>query len=284
MSSNSEDTPVWLVTGCSSGIGREIGAYALERGCRVALTARNPDTVADLAAKHPGRALALALDVTKAEQVRESVAETARAFGRVDILVNNAGYGYLAAIEEGEEQEIRAMFDTNYFGAVAMIQAVLPGMRQRGAGHVINISSMTGLVANPGAGFYSSSKFALEAMTEALSKEVAIFGIKVTAVEPGGFRTDWSGRSMKETATPLDAYADTVGARRAMIRGMDGKQAGDPRRCAEEVFKIAQSPTAPLHLLLGRDVYGAYRAKLAELQAAIAEWESVSLSTDYELI
>ncbi|HLG86837.1 MAG TPA: oxidoreductase [Alphaproteobacteria bacterium] len=282
MASSSENASVWLVTGCSSGIGRAIGAHALEQGCKVALTARNPETLADLAANYANRALALPLDVTDRVQVRAAIVETVRAFGRLDVLVNNAGYGYLAAIEEGEEEQIRAMFDTNYFGAVAMIQAALPEMRNQRRGHVINISSMTGLVANPGAGFYSSSKFALEALTEALSKEVAIFGIKVTAVEPGGFRTDWSGRSMRETSRPLEAYADTVGARRAMIRGMDGKQTGDPQRCAEEVFKIALSPNAPLHLLLGRDVYGAYRAKLADLQTQIAAWESVSLSTDYE--
>ena len=279
---SSVNAPVWLVTGCSTGIGRAIAAHALEQGCRVVLTARDPKTLADLAAAHAGRALALPLDVTDPAQVRSAVAETIRAFGRLDVLVNNAGYGYLAAIEEGEEAEIRTMFDTNYFGSVRMIQAALPQMRSQKSGHVINISSMTGLVANPGAGFYSSSKFALEAMTEALSKEVAVFGIKVTAVEPGGFRTDWSGRSMKETSKPLDAYADTVGARRAMIKGMDGKQTGDPKRCAEEVFKIALAPNAPLHLLLGRDVYGAFSAKLTDLQAQIAEWESVSLSTDYE--
>ena len=282
MASGLENAPVWLVTGCSSGIGRAIAAHALEQGCKVALTARNPETLTDLAALHPGRALALPLDVTDRAQVRAAVAETIGGFGRLDVLVNNAGYGYLSAIEEGEEDEIRAMFDTNYFGAVAMIQEALPQMRSQKGGHLINISSMTGLVANPGAGFYSSSKFALEAMTEALSKEVAMFGIKVTAVEPGGFRTDWSGRSMRETSRPLDAYAETVGARRAMIRGMDGRQTGDPQRCAEEVYKIALSPDAPLHLLLGRDVYGAFSAKLTDLQAQIAKWESVSLSTDYE--
>jgi len=281
MISASDDRPVWLVTGCSTGLGRAIGAYVLEQGHRVVLTARDSRTVADLAAEHPRRALAVDLDVTRRDQVTRAVAEAIAAFGRIDVLVNNAGYGYLAAIEEGEDDRVRAMFDTNYFGAVAMIKAVLPGMRQRGAGHIINMSSMTGLVANPAAGYYSASKFALEAMTEALSKEVGLFGIKVTAVEPGGFRTDWSGRSMQQTGTPMAAYAESVGARRAMIKSMDGKQSGDPRRAAEAIFKVALSPAPPLHLLLGKDVYGAYRAKLAGLEAEIAAWEAVSLSTDF---
>lgn len=281
MSSHSEDSAVWLVTGCSTGIGRAIAAHALSQGQRVVLTARNAATAADLAAEHPGHAVAFDLDVTRQDQIAAAVSRAIEVFGRIDVLVNNAGYGYLAAIEEGEEDQVRAMFDTNYFGAVAMVKAVLPQMRRRGSGHIINISSMTGLVANPGAGYYSASKFAMEAMTEALSKEVAPFGIKVTAVEPGAFRTDWSGRSMMETGTPIDAYADTVGARRAMIKGMDGKQSGDPKRAAEEIFRIAGSENPPLHLLLGRDVYNAYRTKLSELQVLITEWEDISLSTDF---
>ncbi len=274
-------TPVWLVTGCSSGLGRAIAAYALEQGHRVVLTARDPKTVADLAAAHESRALALPLDVTKPTEIAAAVSRATEAFGAVDVLVNNAGYGYMAAIEEGEEAAVRALFETNFFGAVAMIKAVLPGMRERTRGHIINVSSMTGLVANPGVGYYSATKFALESISESLSKEIAIFGLKVTAVEPGGFRTDWSGRSMKETATPVAAYADTVGARRAMIKSMDGKQTGDPRRAAEEIFRIALADNPPLHLLLGRDVYTAYTAKLADLQTSVAAWEEVSLSTDF---
>jgi NAD(P)-dependent dehydrogenase (short-subunit alcohol dehydrogenase family) len=268
--------PVWLITGCSSGIGREIATVALEQGCRVAVTARDPASVSELAARHRGRALTPALDVTRAEQVRGAVAATLDAFGRIDVLVNNAAYGYLAAIEEGEEAEVRALFDTNYFGAVAMIKAVLPAMRARRAGHIINISSTTGFVANPGVGYYSASKFALESLSEGLGKEVAPFGIKVTLAALGSYITDWARRSAHETRTPIADYDATVGARRRMIRTVPDPNAGDPRRCAEQIFRIALSPSAPPRLLLGADVLAAYRAKLAELAALLTEWESVS--------
>ncbi len=280
--SNSTAGSVWLITGCSSGIGREIATVALEKGHRVVVTARNPQTVESLVSQYPDRAIARALDVTRRNQITQVVADTEREFGRIDVLVNNAGYGYLAAIEEGEEAEVRAMFDTNLFGLIAMTRAVLPGMRSRRSGHIINISSMAGLLSNPGTGYYSATKFAVEAITEALSKEVAPFGIRVTGVQPGAFRTDWSGRSLRQTSTPIEAYADTVGARRAMIRNIDGKQPGDPRRAAEAIVAVAEHPQPPLRLLLGRDVYNAYRAKLDETLRAITEWEAVTLSTDFQ--
>jgi NAD(P)-dependent dehydrogenase (short-subunit alcohol dehydrogenase family) len=267
---------VWLVTGCSTGLGREIARAALERGERVALTARDPARVADLAAAHPDRACALELDVTDAAQVARAVAEAERRFGRIDVLVNNAGYGYLAAIEEGEDAEVRALFETNFFGTLAVTKAVLPGMRERRAGHLVNISSMAGLVANPGTGYYSASKFAVEALSEALSRELAPFGIRVTAVEPSAFRTEWAGRSMRQTRTPIDAYAGTVGARVAMIRGLDGKQPGDPRRAAEAILRAVDHPDPPLHLLLGADVVAALRAKLSDLARSLDAWEDVA--------
>jgi len=267
---------VWLITGCSSGIGRELARAALEAGHRVVLTARDPSRLADLAAAHKGRALALGLDVTDAAQVSRAAHEAERRFGRIDVLVNNAGYGYLAAIEEGEDAELRALFETNFFGLVAMIKAVLPGMRARQSGPVINVSSMAGLVANPGTGYYSASKFAVEGLTEALSRELAPFGIRVTAIEPGPFRTDWAGRSMRRTRTPIEAYAGTVGARISMIEGLDGKQSGDPRRAALAILRVAELPDPPLHLLLGPDVLDAFRAKLADLERSIGEWEPVS--------
>ncbi len=275
------DTPVWLVTGCSSGIGQEIARAALERGCRVALTARQTARVAPLAAQYPGRGVALQLDVSKGDQVACAVGDTEDAFGRIDVLVNNAGYGYLAAVEEGEDAEVRAMFETNYFGALAMIKAVLPGMRQRGSGRIINISSMTGLLSNPGAVYYSSTKFALESLSEGLAKEVAPFGIHVTAIEPGAFRTDWAGRSMKETRRRVSAYEDTVGKRRAMIRAIDGKQPGDPRRAAAAVVMVSELEDPPRQLLLGRDVYESYRAKLEEISASLDKWEPVTLDVHF---
>jgi NAD(P)-dependent dehydrogenase (short-subunit alcohol dehydrogenase family) len=272
---------VWLITGCSSGIGRVLAETVLQRGYRVALTARNPATVADLQARYPERSIALTLDVTRAEQVAQVVAATTDRFGAIDVLVNNAAYGYLAAIEEGEDAEVRAMFETNFFGALAMVKAVLPGMRARGGGHVINVSSQAGLVSNPGTGYYSSTKFALEAMTEALSREVKPFGIRVSAIEPGPFRTDWSGRSLRQTATPIAAYADTVGARRAMVAAVDGKQPGDPQRAAEAIVQVAEMAEPPLHLLLGRIVLDSYRAKLEDMQKLLDEWEQVTLGADF---
>lgn len=271
----------WLITGCSSGIGRVLAENVLKRGYRVALTARNPATVADLQAQYPQRSIALALDVTNREQVKQVVAQVEREFGAVDVLVNNAAYGYLAAIEEGEDHELRAMFETNFFGALEMVKTVLPGMRARKDGHIINVSSQAGLVSMPGTGYYSSTKFALEAMTEALWREVKPFGIRVSAIEPGPFRTDWSGRSLRQTGTPLEAYADTVGARRAMVAAVDGKQPGDPQKAAEAIIQVAELAEPPLHLLLGKVVLDTYRAKLADLTRNLDEWESVTLGADF---
>ena len=271
----------WLITGCSTGIGRHIAEAALARGHRVAATARRPDTIADLAAAHPGRTLALRLDVTDRAQIEAAVAETDAAWGGVDVLVNNAGYGYMAALEEGEDDEVRALFDTNYFGVVDCLKAVLPGMRSRGRGHVINISSMTGLVTNPPNIYYSSTKYALEALTEGLAKEVAPFGIRVTAIEPGGFRTDWATRSMKETRRPIEAYAETVGARKALIKAVGDKLPGDPRRIADAVLRVSEMADPPLHLLLGRDVYQAFREKLASLQESVEAWKDVTLDVNF---
>jgi len=271
----------WLVTGCSSGIGREIARAALAKGQRVAVTARNPDTVADLVTDHPDAAVALALDVTDRAQIARAVAATEEAFGAIDVLVNNAGYGYMAAVEEGEDDEVRAMFDTNYFGVVDLIKAALPGMRARGRGHIINISSMTGLVANPPNVYYSGSKFALESLTEGLAKEVADFGVRVTAVEPGAIRTDWSARSMKEARDPMPAYEPVVGPRKALIKAAGPRFPGDPRRVADAVVMVSELEDPPLHLLLGRDVYQAFTAKLKALQESVEEWKHVTLDVDF---
>ena len=272
---------MWLITGCSTGIGREIAQAVLGSGQRVAVTARNPASVEDLAADHPDRSLALALDVTDPAQIAAAVDATEQAFGAIDVLVNNAGYGYMAALEEGEDDAVRKLFDTNYFGVVDMIKAVLPGMRARKRGHVINISSMTGLVTNPPNIYYSSTKYAVEALTEGLAKEVAPFGIRVTAVEPGAFRTDWATRSMQESATPLADYADTVGARKELIKLVGDKLPGDPRRIADAVLMLAEHDDPPLHLLLGRDVLAAFRQKLTEWEASIDAWESVTKDVNF---
>jgi len=270
----------WLITGCSTGFGREIAQAALAAGHSVVVTARRADAVQDFVDEFGDRAVAVGLDVTDADQVAAAVAAADDAFGGVDVLVNNAGHGYLSAVEEGEDVEVRKLFDVNYFGAVDMIKAVLPAMRARGAGHIVNISSMTGLVANPPNAYYSSTKFALEAVTEALATEVRPFGIKVTAIEPGAFRTDWAKRSMKESDTPIADYTD-VAARKDLIKQFADHLPGDPRRVAEAVLMVTELDEPPLRLLLGRDVLKAMRDKIAATTASIDEWESVTRDVNF---
>lgn len=271
----------WLVTGCSTGIGREIADCALGAGHQVVVTARRPEDVADLAEKYGELALVQRLDVTDRGQIEAAVAAATARFGGIDVLVNNAGYGYLSAVEEGDDAEVRRLFDTNYFGVVDTIKAVLPGMRAQGSGHVVNISSMTGLVANPPNAYYSSTKFALEALTEALSKEVGPLGIKVTAVEPGGFRTDWATRSMHEASTPIEDYAADVGVRKDLIKQFAEHLPGDPRKIGEAVVMLAGLEEPPLRLLLGADVLNAVRQKLAAMSASIDDWEQVTLDVNF---
>ncbi len=272
----------WLITGCSTGIGREIARCALEAGHRVAATARRVEDIADFVDAFPQQAIALPLDVTDRAAIGAAVAACEESFGGIDVLVNNAGYGYLSAVEEGDDAEVRRLFDTNYFGVVDTLKAVLPAMRARGSGRVINISSMTGLVANPPNAYYSSTKFALEALTEALAKEVRPLGIKVTAIQPGGFRTDWAKRSMKEASAPIDDYAGDVGVRKDLIKQFADHLPGDPRKVGEAVVMIAGLDDPPLRLLLGADVLKATRDKLAELATSIDEWEQVTLDVGFE--
>ena len=253
----------WFVTGCSTGIGREIARAALTAGHSVVVTARKVDAVQDLVDEFGDRALALPLDVTDRTQIAAAVETTVERLGGIDVLVNNAGYGYMSAVEEGDDAEVRALFDTNYFGVVDTLKVVLPLMRAQGSGHVVNISSMTGLVANPPNVYYSCTKFALEALTEGLAKEVGPFGIHVTAIEPGAFRTDWAARSMKESAAPLEAYAADVGARKELIKAFADHLPGDPRKVADAVLMVTGLPEPPLRLLLGKDVLAAAREKLA---------------------
>ncbi|HTT40845.1 MAG TPA: oxidoreductase [Burkholderiales bacterium] len=281
MASTPENALIWFVTGCSTGFGRAIASHALKHGYRVVATARNPEQIKDIVAAYPSTGLALALDVTNADQVASAVAHAERTFGGVDVLVNNAGYGYLAAVEEGDEKEVRAMFDTNFFGLVSVTKRVLPGMRQRGRGHIINISSVGGLIGGPAAGYYNATKFAVEGLSEALSKELEPLGIRVTAIEPGPFRTDFAGRSLHQPANPIDAYAKTAGARRAEITGRSGRQAGDPERAAEAIIQVVRSPSPPLNLVLGRNGLERVREKLAKLTRTIDQWEAVTLGADF---
>lgn len=272
---------VWLITGCSTGMGREIAIAALLRGYRVVLTARNPETLAEQSACFPERSAVTRLDVTDAAQIAQAVRFALDRFGQIDVLVNNAGYGYLAAIEEGDEAEVRAMFETNFWGLLAVTKAVLPHMRARRSGQIIQNSSQAGLMSYPGTAYYSTSKFAVEALSEGLSRELAPFGIKVSAIEAGPFRTDWAGRSMKRCVTQIADYAEVVGARAQLIADMDGKQAGDPKRAADAVVALVECEQPPRQLLLGRSVLQTYRQKLAEVTAMLDEWEAISVGADF---
>ncbi|MDT0575863.1 oxidoreductase [Croceicoccus sp. F390] len=273
---------VWIVTGCSTGIGRAIAEYLLEEGHRVAVTARKITDVADLETRYPDQALAIALDVTRDEQVRDAIAATIARFGTVDALVNNAGYGYVSSIEEGEIGSIQAMFDTNLFGALRMMQAVLPHMRAQHSGLIVNISSLAGRIANPATGFYASSKHALEAMSEAASREVEPFGIRVCAVAPGMFRSEFSGRSLKSGNNPIGDYADTVHQRIELVRSADGRQPGDPRKLAAMVMALADMDDPPRQLVAGPDAYAAIIARTDEIRTAMERHRTLSVSTDFD--
>ena len=273
---------VWLITGSSSGFGRAIAQAVLDRGKKVVVTARNPQQVEDIQTKYPDRALAVQLDVTQPEQVKAAVETAIAKFGRIDVLVNNAGYGLIGTIEEVSEEAIRRQFETNLFGAIATIKAVLPQMRQQRSGHILNLSSVGGFVSFPGSGYYCGTKFALEAVSEALAKEVAALGIKVTIVEPGAFRTDFNGRSIDMPDTHIAEYAEIISGFRQWMRDMDGKQPGDPVKAAEAMIQAVNSDNPPLRLALGADAVGAIETKLESVKAEIEAWKDVAVNTAYE--
>ena len=259
----------------------QIDLREYQHGHRAVVTARNADQISDIIASYPDTALGLSLDVNDVNLVEAALAQTKQRFGDIDVLVNNAGYGYLAAVEEGEDQDIRDMFETNFFSLAALIRKVLPGMRERNSGHIVNISSVGGLLGAASSGYYNATKFALEGLTEALAQEVEPLGIRVTAIEPGPFRTDWAGRSLKQAKHPIAAYAETAGARRSQIAARSGKQAGDPVRAADAIIKIVESDTPPRNLVLGKDGLDRVRAKFSALMQSIDDWEDVTLSADY---
>ena len=277
----SRETPVWLITGCSSGFGRHLARILVERGYRVAATARDPEAVADIARGRPETALALKLDVTRQADIESAVSETRGAFGRIDVLVNNAGYGYLAAIEEGEDADVRAMFETNFFGLAALTRAVLPVMRAQKSGAIVNVSSMGGFIGRAGGGYYNATKFAVEGLSEALAKEVAPFGIKVLIVEPGPFRTDWAGRSLKTPRRPIEAYDETAVANRRQIQGYSGNQPGDPERAAEAIIATVEQDHPPLRLPLGAFAWDAMKAELETVRKEMEGLEAVARGADF---
>jgi NAD(P)-dependent dehydrogenase (short-subunit alcohol dehydrogenase family) len=276
-----QKTDVWFITGCSTGFGRELAKLVLDRGFRAVITARDPGQIQDLAANRDGGALVLQLDVTNRTQVEAAVKQAEAKFGSIDVLVNNAGFGYVGALEESEEAEVRSMVETNFFGLARMIHVALPGMRRRRHGSIVNISSIGGLVGFPGVGYYNASKFAVEGLSESLAKEVAPLGISVLIVEPGPFRTDWAGRSLKRSSHQIPEYAETAGKFRQGITGNSGKQVGDPVRAGEAIIKALESTHPPLRLLLGKSALERARIKMEQLQNDVDTWEKTTLSADY---
>jgi NAD(P)-dependent dehydrogenase (short-subunit alcohol dehydrogenase family) len=277
----SQTSPVWFITGCSSGFGHELAKLVLARGWRAVVTARDKVRVADLARGSDDRALVLDLDITDAAQITAAVEAVEARFGRIDVLVNNAGYGYQASVEEGEDVEIRAQFDANVFGLFAMTRAVLPGMRARRKGHVLNITSVAGIIGFAGSGYYAASKHAVEGWSDALAVEGKPLGIKVTCIEPGPFRTDWAGRSLRQTSNRITDYADTAGNRMAATADGSGSQAGDPVRAAEAMIQITESENPPRHLVLGAWGVDAVANKLKATLAEVEAWRDAGIATDF---
>lgn len=276
-----QDKPVWFITGCSTGFGRDLVGLLLRQGYAVVATARDVTKIAGLVDGHEDRALALALDVTDQDAIRHAVRQAEEKFGRIDVLVNNAGYGYMAAIEEGEDSAVRTMFDTNVFGLIDMTKAVLPGMRQRRSGFIVNLSSIAGLRAFPGSGYYSATKHAVEAVSESLAQEGAPLGIKVLLVEPGPFRTDFAGRSLIRSKTVIEEYDSTVHARLRMMANYSGSQKGDPVRAAQAIIDVVAAPNPPLRLVLGQVALDGAREKLAQVAADIDAWEETTRGADF---
>jgi NAD(P)-dependent dehydrogenase (short-subunit alcohol dehydrogenase family) len=274
--------PTWFITGCSTGLGRALAAAALGAGENVVATARDADSLANLIHGHADTALALSLDVTDHAQVAATVARAQERFGAVDVLVNNAGYGYRAAVEEGEPDAMAREFATNFFGPVALIQAVLPGMRERGSGTIVNISSIGARISPAGSGYYAATKAALEAMTLSLRREIEPLGLTAMAVEPGAFRTDFAGRSLTQAATPIADYAETAGRRRKEHDTIHGTQPGDPAKLARAIISAVRSPDTPFMLVLGPDAVEGFRGALDALGADLDAWRELGEATSYD--
>lgn len=264
----------WFITGASAGFGRAFAEYALAQGDNVVATARRADKLAEVAALDPARVAALTMDVTNPEQIVESLTAAKERFGRIDILINNAGFGIVGAVEETPENELRGVMETNFFGAVAVTNAVLPLMRNQRSGAIVMISSMGGQLSFAGFGPYSASKFALEGLTEALVQEIAPFGLKAMIVEPGVFRTDFAGSGAMRHMPRLDVYDDIVGGTRDFAHAMHGTQSGDPAKAAAAIDKALNAEDTPLRLALGADSVDAIRAHAEDLLAELSRWDS----------
>ncbi|MFD1951576.1 oxidoreductase [Sphingomonas arantia] len=271
----------WLITGCSSGLGAAIAEEALARGDRVALTARDTEKLTRIAARYPSTTLSLHLDVTVPGSVAAAIATAEQAFGQLDVFVNNAGYGVIGAVEEVSPEEYRQMFETNVFGLIEATRLALPALR-RSHGTFVNMSSGSGIATRAGFGLYSSTKFAVEAISEALALEVRPLGVRVVIVEPGAFRTDFLGRSMTIAATRLPIYDETAGGMRTLSESMSGSQPGDPVRAAKVIVAAVDDEAAPLRLPLGPDAHRNIKAKLDWVSADMAAWGDRTAATSFE--
>lgn len=271
----------FLITGVSSGLGRAFAEGALQAGHRVIGTVRRPADAEAFAALAPDRAHPLVLDVTDFGAIPAAVTDAERQVGAVDVLVNNAGYGHEGVLEESSMDDLQRQFAANVFGPVAMAKAVLPGMRERRRGHIVNVTSMGGFITMPGITFYCGSKFALEGISEALGKEVAGFGIRVTALAPGQFRTDWAGRSMDRTPRSIADYDAVMDPLRAARHAKNGHQPGDPAKAAQALLALVESETPPVRLFLGDDALGLVNQKLDGMRVELAAWDALSRSTSF---
>jgi NAD(P)-dependent dehydrogenase (short-subunit alcohol dehydrogenase family) len=275
------DAKVWFITGSSTGLGQSLTEAVLKHGDHVIATARKPEQLDDLVQQYPDTAKAIRLDVTDRQEVDRAIHTAINTFGRIDVLVNNAGYGLLGGVEEASEAEARTQFATNLFGALWMIQAVLPVMREQRSGHILNISSVGGFTGYAGFGIYNGTKFALEGISEALALEVAPFNIHVTIVEPGAFRTDWAGRSMIRSERVIDAYAESSGQTRNWMDQESGTQAGDPALAAAAMIKVVDAENPPQRLVLGADALERIRAKLRSMAQELDIWEQTTVNTAF---
>jgi NAD(P)-dependent dehydrogenase (short-subunit alcohol dehydrogenase family) len=273
---------VWFISGCSTGFGRALSLELLAQGYQVVVTARKVADIADILAINEANTLGLALDVTVPEQVTTAVQTAIDHFGRIDVLVNNAGIGYFGAVEESEEAEVRRMFEINVFGLAKLTQEVLPFMRKQRSGHILNVASIGGLRSFPGVGFYNATKYAVDGLSEALFKEVSPLGIKVTVICPSGFRTDWAGRSAKNTAVSIADYATTAQKNMGDIRAYSGNQPGDPVKAAKAMIQVTETENPPLRLLLGAAALKGARLKLEELRNDFETWADVSEGADFK--
>lgn len=277
------DSPkVWLITGSSTGFGRSLTEAVLQHGDTVIATARKPEQLDDLVQQYPDRVQAVRLDITNPQNIHSAVSTAVQALGRIDVLVNNAGYGLIGALEEVSDEQIQRNFDTNLFGAIHMMRAVLPIMRQQGSGHIVNMSAIAGFTNELGFSVYGGAKFALEGVSEAVQGEVAPFGIKVTIVEPGPFRTDFIGRSLDRATNQMEEYQPTVGKFLQFLSTIEGKQPGDPVKAANAIIQVVEAENPPLRLVLGKYAYSKFRQKIASLTQELDAWETMAANTDFE--